>query len=235
MICVLRRLHVTYHSSRVGIDGVIWCQFETPTCFRASSPDGVRFHYKTEPRRAPDGANWGEFAGLAGGGVRRALANLPAFGVSLRDVLVGQCGGRRRGRPGMRSLDVEEIPRVPAGVEFCRLGMPNRPLSGTEASCRCNRKPLLFSNEFLTMLAIPNNEETLARLETRRAAIAECIERLRAGDRELIARRYRQGSSTREVAEELQRSVQGTRRSLQRIREALAKCVRKKLAREDAE
>ncbi len=98
-----------------------------------------------------------------------------------------------------------------------------------------NRKPLLFSNEFLTMLAIPNNEETLARLETRRAAIAECIERLRAGDRELIARRYRQGSSTREVAEELQRSVQGTRRSLQRIREALAKCVRKKLAREDAE
>jgi RNA polymerase sigma-70 factor (ECF subfamily) len=97
------------------------------------------------------------------------------------------------------------------------------------------RKPLLFSNEFLTMLAIPNNEESLARLEARRKAIAECIERLRSSDRELLVRRYRNGSSTRDVAEELQRSVQGTRRSLQRIRETLAKCVRKKIAREESE
>jgi RNA polymerase sigma-70 factor (ECF subfamily) len=97
------------------------------------------------------------------------------------------------------------------------------------------RKPLLFSNEFLTMLAIPNNEESLARLETRRSAIAECIERLRAADRDLLVRRYRKGASTRDVAEQLHRSVQGTRRSLQRIRETLAKCVRKKLAREESE
>ena len=98
-----------------------------------------------------------------------------------------------------------------------------------------SRKPLLFSNEFLTMLAIPNNEESLARLESRRKAMAECMERLRAADRELLARRYRKGASTRNVAEELHRSVQGTRRSLQRIRENLAKCVRKKIAREDGE
>jgi RNA polymerase sigma-70 factor (ECF subfamily) len=97
------------------------------------------------------------------------------------------------------------------------------------------REPLLFSNEFLTMLAIPNDEETLARLEARRKAIADCIEKLRAADRELLVRRYRKGASTRDVAEELNRSVQGTRRSLQRIREALAKCVRKKVAREDSE
>jgi RNA polymerase sigma-70 factor (ECF subfamily) len=97
------------------------------------------------------------------------------------------------------------------------------------------RKPLLFSNEFLTMLAIPNDEETLVRLEARRKAIADCIEKLRATDRELLVRRYHKGASTRDVAEELNRSVQGTRRSLQRIRDALAKCVRKRLAREESE
>jgi len=97
------------------------------------------------------------------------------------------------------------------------------------------RKPLLFSNKFLTLLAVSSDEDSLARLEARQRAIAECLEKLRACDRELLVRRYRQGASTREVAEGLQRSVQGTRRSLQRIREVLAKCVRKKLVREENE
>ena len=63
------------------------------------------------------------------------------------------------------------------------------------------RKPLLFGNEFLTMLAISSDEESLTRLETRRKAIAECIEKLRAADKELIIRRYGHGVSTRDVAE----------------------------------
>ncbi len=97
------------------------------------------------------------------------------------------------------------------------------------------RKPLLFGNEFLAMLAISSDEESLARLEARRKAFAECIERLRASDRDLVIRRYRKGVSTRDVAAALNRSVQGTRRSLQRIRTALAECVRRKLLREERE
>jgi RNA polymerase sigma-70 factor (ECF subfamily) len=97
------------------------------------------------------------------------------------------------------------------------------------------RKPLLFGNEFVTMLAIPSDEESLARLEARRKAFAECIQKLRATDRDLVMRRYEKGSSTRDVAVALHRSVQGTRRSLQRIRTALADCVRKKLLREERE
>lgn len=97
------------------------------------------------------------------------------------------------------------------------------------------RKPLLFGNEFLTMLAISSDEESLSRLERRRTAITECIEKLRAADKELIIRRYGHGVSTRDVAEALHRSVQGTRRSLQRIRAALAECVRRRLMREEHE
>ena len=41
--------------------------------------------------------------------------------------------------------------------------------------------------------------------------------------------------TARHVAEALDRSIQGTRRSLQRIREALAKCIHCKLAREEDE
>ncbi len=230
----LGRLQVMYHSSRVERVGATRRHVATPACSRASSPDGIRFEVSTEPRKGPDGANWGEFARLAGG-VRRALADLPTFGVPLRHVFIGQRGGRRRGGPGMRTADVEEIPRIPAGDEFCRLGVPDRPLSGAQAACRPQSQTSFVQQRILTMLAIPNNEEMLARLETRRTAIAECIEKLRAADRELLLRRYRKGASTRQVAEELHRSVQGTRRSLQRIRETLAKCVRKKIAREDSE
>ena len=59
------------------------------------------------------------------------------------------------------------------------------------------------------------------------------MQELKAVDRDLIDRRYRKGVSTRDVAEALKRSPQGTRRSLQRIREALARCVRRKLSREE--
>jgi RNA polymerase sigma-70 factor, ECF subfamily len=100
---------------------------------------------------------------------------------------------------------------------------------------RRSRMPLSFGGEFLTMLAVPNDEESLARLEARRKALAECMNKLRAADKDLLVRRYRPGVSTRDVAEELHRSVQGTRRSLQRIREALGNCVRKTLMREDGE
>jgi RNA polymerase sigma-70 factor, ECF subfamily len=97
------------------------------------------------------------------------------------------------------------------------------------------RGPHLFSNDFMASFAVAINDESLAKLELRREAFAECIKRLSPADRELIIRRYREGTSTREVAESLERSVQGTRRSLQRIREALAECVRRKLAREESE
>jgi RNA polymerase sigma-70 factor (ECF subfamily) len=98
--------------------------------------------------------------------------------------------------------------------------------------CRA-RIPQLFANDFLASFAVATDDKALARLERRQQAILECIKKLGTADRELILRRYRQGASTRDVAESMERSIQGTRRSLQRIREALAKCVRLRLAQEE--
>jgi RNA polymerase sigma-70 factor, ECF subfamily len=98
--------------------------------------------------------------------------------------------------------------------------------------CRA-RAPQLFGSDFLATFAVASDDKAVARLERRRQAILACVQKLGAADRELIVRRYRNGASTRDVAQSLERSVQGTRRSLQRIREALAKCVRLRLLQEE--
>jgi RNA polymerase sigma-70 factor, ECF subfamily len=97
------------------------------------------------------------------------------------------------------------------------------------------RQPLSLANDFLALWAVPGNDDSLAQLERRRIALQECLEELRDSDKELVVSRYRKGATTRNVAESLQRSVQGTRRALQRVRETLAKCVGRKIAQEEAE
>ncbi|MGO9108890.1 MAG: hypothetical protein ACLP9L_06620, partial [Thermoguttaceae bacterium] len=97
------------------------------------------------------------------------------------------------------------------------------------------RGPRVFSNDFLAMFVAAAEEKPQAEFEARQQAVSQCMQKLSATDQDLIGRRYRKGASTRDVAAALNRSVQGTRRSLQRIREALAKCVRRRLAREEDE
>ena len=119
------------------------------------------------------------------------------------------------------------------GTDFIRWACQIARYQSLKVRARRFRGPQVFSNEFLAMIATASEEKTQAELESRRQALSQCLQELKAADRELIARRYRKGASTREVAEALNRSAQGTRRSLQRIREVLARCVRRKLTRED--
>ena len=88
----------------------------------------------------------------------------------------------------------------------------------------------MFSNEFLAMITAASEEESQAELESRRQALSQCMQKLKAADWHLIAHRYCKGASTQDVAEALNRSAQGTRRSLQRIRQAV-RCVGRKIAR----
>jgi RNA polymerase sigma-70 factor (ECF subfamily) len=89
----------------------------------------------------------------------------------------------------------------------------------------------LFSDDFLEVLAAPL-QRSADHLETRRVALASCLGRLRDGDRELLLRRYQRGATTRDVAAAMGRSVGGTRKTLHRVRAALAACVRRTLARD---
>ncbi len=119
------------------------------------------------------------------------------------------------------------------GTDFVRWACQIARFHSLKLRARRFRGPKLFSNEFLAMFAAASEEKPRAELEARRQAILQCMQELKLTDQDLIARRYHKGASTRDVAAALNRSAQGTRRSLQRIREALARCVRRKLVREE--
>jgi len=96
---------------------------------------------------------------------------------------------------------------------------------------RRNREERLLSDNLLEMLATEYGRSTDV-IEERRAALSRCLEKLRVEDRELVLQRYQPEGSTRRVAEALGRSVQGTRKSLRRIRRTLEKCVQRRVATE---
>ncbi len=92
------------------------------------------------------------------------------------------------------------------------------------------REERLFSNEFIEALAV-EAQRSLEASDTRREALSGCLDKLREKDRRLLMQRYQPSATTRSVAESLGRSVQGTRKSLHRIRMTLLGCIQRALAR----
>jgi RNA polymerase sigma-70 factor, ECF subfamily len=90
----------------------------------------------------------------------------------------------------------------------------------------------LFSQQFIEGL-VEVAEQSLDQADDRRSALAHCLGKLRESDRALIARRYQPSATTESVAQAFGRSVQGTRKTLHRIRAALLECIERTLARED--
>lgn len=68
--------------------------------------------------------------------------------------------------------------------------------------------------------------------EARHQALAGCLEKLNAGDRNIVQLRYGHGGSSKDVAREVERSVDAVRKSLQRIRRTLLLCIQRTLAME---
>lgn len=97
---------------------------------------------------------------------------------------------------------------------------------------RKGREKRLFSSEFIETLAV-EAERSLDQVDARRDALRRCLGKLKERDRSLVLSRYQQGASTRSVAESLGRSVQGTRRALHRIRNALLACIERTIAVEE--
>jgi RNA polymerase sigma-70 factor (ECF subfamily) len=118
------------------------------------------------------------------------------------------------------------------GTDFIRWACAIARLEALKIREEFNREKRLFRDAFLEVLAC-EAERSLDILEARRQALETCLGKLRQEDRNLILRRYQRGATTQSVAKALNRSPQGTRRSLQRLREALAECVRRTLALEN--
>jgi len=96
------------------------------------------------------------------------------------------------------------------------------------------RGKVQFSQALVERLAETAAEHAEAlQLEERREALAGCIEKLPARDRELLQRRFGAGASVQALAERLQRSADAVYKALAKIRLALFDCVTRRLAAEE--
>ncbi len=97
---------------------------------------------------------------------------------------------------------------------------------------RRGREERLFSSDFVERLAV-ESESAMGVWDARREALVRCLKKLTERDRQLVLGRYQENATTRSVAEALGRSIQGTRKSLHRIRMALLACIERTLAAEE--
>jgi RNA polymerase sigma-70 factor, ECF subfamily len=98
---------------------------------------------------------------------------------------------------------------------------------------RQTRAKVVFSQAMLDHVAETAVEQAGAlQLDERREALAGCVEKLRAADRDLLARRFADGATTQSVAGQVGRSADAVYKALAKIRAALHECVERTLARE---
>lgn len=88
-----------------------------------------------------------------------------------------------------------------------------------------------FDDALLRQIA-DEAEEAADRFTAEREALACCLKKLPAPQRQLIATAYEPNSRLSELAERLGRTAMSLYKSLHRIRTALAECVRREMATE---
>ena len=98
---------------------------------------------------------------------------------------------------------------------------------------RTNKRLQIFSIEVLELLA----ESMIGRadqLDSRQAALEECLGRLNTSDRQLIEQRYYRQLKPKELSRAKGKSIHSIYRALTRIHLALRNCVGQELAKESA-
>lgn len=93
----------------------------------------------------------------------------------------------------------------------------------------------IFSSTMMELLASTQaSQEVDIRLE-RRQALALCLQKLNAADRQLVTQCYSVGASVKAVAQQMNRPVAGLYNSLSRIRRSLYQCIESTLSRGEHE
>jgi RNA polymerase sigma-70 factor (ECF subfamily) len=96
---------------------------------------------------------------------------------------------------------------------------------------RKNANRLLLDEDVIEKLTALQFDEA-DYFEARHDALLQCIENLRARDKELIRRRYQEGSSVQDLADWIGRSIDAVYKSLNRIRASLLACIERTLNQE---
>ena len=93
---------------------------------------------------------------------------------------------------------------------------------------------LRFSDELIDVIAY-EAQQVQDDLDLRRAALQDCLKKLRSADRELIESRYQPGNKGNQVAEAMGRPSNSVYQSISRIRKTLFECVTRRLAAESSQ
>ena len=96
-----------------------------------------------------------------------------------------------------------------------------------------SRSRLYFSDELNLLLIEAHEELSAEEAEQRKAALAECLKKLRERDRALLEQCYAGEETIVECAERMGRSSHSVHNTLRRLREALYACIRQKLSDDD--
>ena len=98
---------------------------------------------------------------------------------------------------------------------------------------KMQRSRVQFSQAMLERVAETASEQAGAlQLDERRTALAGCVAKLPAQDKDLLTRRFADGATTASTAESVRRSVDAVYKALAKIRQALFDCVTRTLAQE---
>lgn len=96
---------------------------------------------------------------------------------------------------------------------------------------RRRKKPVPLSNEFIELMSQQTLEMT-AELDDRQRALEGCLQKLPDRDRDVICRRYYDGWSPKQIAEQVQKSVYHVYRTLNRVHEQLFSCIERSVAKD---
>jgi RNA polymerase sigma-70 factor (ECF subfamily) len=88
-----------------------------------------------------------------------------------------------------------------------------------------------FDDALIAQLA-DQAQQRLEHFDLRQQALLECLQQLRPEQRALLARRYEPGGSVNDMARASGRSPKAVSEALRRIREALMRCIERRLALE---
>jgi len=98
---------------------------------------------------------------------------------------------------------------------------------------QCQRDRHEFGNDLVESLGETASME-MDVMETRRMALAGCLDHLNPADRDLLTRCYSEGVLIKEIAGQLNRPVKAIYKDLARIRRAVFECVGSKTALPEA-
>lgn len=127
----------------------------------------------------------------------------------------------------------EKFEQYQSGTDFCGWALSIAHFKVLQLRDKGVRDPIPVGEKLDNLL--DTAADLLRTSEDRRLnALANCLQKLPAKDRNLIDARYAAGATTQQIAVDLKRSTDAIYRSLRRIHQMLFDCIRQALAEEES-